>query len=967
MKNNYLFILTFLFGMLPNISFGQVNYTQNFDASAAGWTGLSPWATYWYSGGTACGGSGGALRVNIYAFNPSDIFTSPLVGTSVAGVVSLSYDYKVAEWSANTTGQGGDWGSFEVQYAASLSGPWTTAETVNQANHVVSGNCATRTVSFTPSAGDLYVRFNATYGTVGDYYLNFDNIVITESTTPCSGTPAPGNTVASLSSVCSSQNVTLSLANITSGVGVTYQWQSSTDGTTFNDITLATNATLTTSQTANTYYQCVVTCAGNSGTSAPIEVTMQPFQNCYCTPTYTTGTGVGDLISNVTLIGTTLDNNTGFVQGTPSYTYYTGQANYTAELVPSTTYNLSVSTGEWGSQGFSAWIDYNDDGIFTTSTDPLTNERVGFTPGVIGSGFTFGQVNATVAFPLSLSCSPPAGIHRMRVRCAYFVNGVDIDPCANYSYGETEDYDITILAAPACPSSATIVETTVTANSADLVWLAGCSTTNLFNIEYGVSGFTQGSGTVLSNQAVTISNDSIYYSLTGLMDNTTYDVYYQGVCGTNLSAWTLGGAFTTNCGAFSAIGFCESFDASSTSEACWTVIDNNNDALIYSWGSFSIWDLNNTANPYNGNNAAAINTDFNAGNNDDYLISPQLILTGNEVLTFRYAVYDDFEPNDFRVVLSTTGTDPADFTTELMALDQYSNTEYQDTSINLSAYTGNVYIAFHIPPGGLDGWLLFIDEFCIDVCIPTPGVDGSVNICRADSLVNLNTVITPGQNNGTWSFAANPGILSGSTMNISTLAANDYSAQYIVQTGCTSDTTIATVSVYDASSAGNDGTIEVCNLTSFNLLDGLSGIVNLDGTWYDPSNQAINGNTVVSSNLAGLYNYDYITGNGVCPDDTANVLVTVTICDAGLNSTAFDALNIYPNPTTGLIFISNEGASELLSYKILDLNGREILTAENAINGNEITPINLDSYQKGLYFITVYSANSQRMFRIVLQ
>jgi hypothetical protein len=116
-----------------------------------------------------------------------------------------------------------------------------------------------------------------------------------------------------------------------------------------------------------------------------------------------------------------------------------------------------------------------------------------------------------------------------------------------------------------------------------------------------------------------------------------------------------------------------------------------------------------------------------------------------------------------------------------------------------------------------------------------------------------------------------------------------------------------------------------------------------------------------------MYNYDYITGNGVCPDDTANVLVTVTDCGVGLNENVFNALNIYPNPTTGMLYISNEGSTESLSYTVTDVNGREVLTAQNAINGNEVTSINMDTYQRGMYFITVRSASSERMFRFVLQ
>jgi hypothetical protein len=90
----------------------------------------------------------------------------------------------------------------------------------------------------------------------------------------CSGTPAPGATVASATTFCNGQSVLLSLATATTGTGVTYQWQSSVDaGTTWVNITDATAATYTGAPTVATSYQCIVTCSGNSGTSTPVAIT----------------------------------------------------------------------------------------------------------------------------------------------------------------------------------------------------------------------------------------------------------------------------------------------------------------------------------------------------------------------------------------------------------------------------------------------------------------------------------------------------------------------------------------------------------------------------------------------------------------------------------------------------------------------------------------------------------------------
>ncbi len=84
---------------------------------------------------------------------------------------------------------------------------------------------------------------------------------------PCSGTPVPGVTLATASDLCVSGTSTLSLTNnYLTNSGITYQWESSADGTNWGDVNTATAATYTTpTLTATTYYRCRVTC--NAGPS----------------------------------------------------------------------------------------------------------------------------------------------------------------------------------------------------------------------------------------------------------------------------------------------------------------------------------------------------------------------------------------------------------------------------------------------------------------------------------------------------------------------------------------------------------------------------------------------------------------------------------------------------------------------------------------------------------------------------
>lgn len=92
----------------------------------------------------------------------------------------------------------------------------------------------------------------------------------------CSGTPIAGSATASPSSSCGAFTTNLSLTGASTGCGLTYQWQSSPNNSTWTNITGATSSTYNASVTANTYYRCIVTCGANSANSSSVYVTINP-------------------------------------------------------------------------------------------------------------------------------------------------------------------------------------------------------------------------------------------------------------------------------------------------------------------------------------------------------------------------------------------------------------------------------------------------------------------------------------------------------------------------------------------------------------------------------------------------------------------------------------------------------------------------------------------------------------------
>ena len=343
---------------------------------------------------------------------------------------------------------------------------------------------------------------------------------------------------------CSGELMTVNGTVVGQAAGLTYQWQISTDnGTTWGNISGETNINVSIPQTAASLYRLGVSyCGGEYAYTSSVSIAMDNVQNCFCIPAPTYGTTSGDLISSVSIVGTTLNNNTGFVNGTPAYMFYNSLPNHTATLMPSTTYTMNVATGAWGSQGMAAWIDYNDDGIFSTT------ERIGATPTQIGTGYTPGAVNATGSFTITLACAPPVGLHRLRVRTVYANNGVTLSPCTNYQWGETEDYMITIAPAPSCPSSGVFAANLITppmSTAADFTWEQGCASSTSYDFEYGPVGFVLGTGTQVLNQTVSVTGTLASYTLTGLSSSSSYDVYSRVNCSTSVSGWSVASSVST--------------------------------------------------------------------------------------------------------------------------------------------------------------------------------------------------------------------------------------------------------------------------------------------------------------------------------------------------------------------------------------------------------------------------------------
>ena len=257
--------------------------------------------------------------------------------------------------------------------------------------------------------------------------------------------------------------------------------------------------------------------------------------------------------------------------------------------------------------------------------------------------------------------------------------------------------------AQSCPQPTVDAVSDLTTTSVTLNWTAGGA-----EMDWEIEVINLTLGETLTGVATHTANTNSL-ALSSLDSSSEYGFALRADCGASeYSSWTDMQSFFTLCTPITAFPWSEDFESVSTPDIpnCWSIMNNNSDSDEFiTYSGYGV----------GGSTAAGLYTDFNSGNNDDYLILPQMTLTGNERLRFSVRSRSVGEPNDYRVVLSTTGNAAVDFSTELMALTQVASTTQTEISpINLSAYSGDVYIAIHVPSGGLDGYYIYFDEFVID-------------------------------------------------------------------------------------------------------------------------------------------------------------------------------------------------------------------------------------------------------------
>ena len=133
----------------------------------------------------------------------------------------------------------------------------------------------------------------------------------------------------------------------------------------------------------------------------------------------------------------------------------------------------------------------------------------------------------------------------------------------NYSYVYLDDIQVSRI--PTCVPVDNLHVTAVTTTSANLAWNHDATE---YEVEYGVAGHTLGQGTT-----VTVNAPSV--ALSGLTDDTQYDVYVRAICGVGDTSLWQTKSFYTDCNAITALPWSENFDGLTTSTTAATGVQPN--------------------------------------------------------------------------------------------------------------------------------------------------------------------------------------------------------------------------------------------------------------------------------------------------------------------------------------------------------------------------------------------------------
>ncbi|MFA6199368.1 MAG: choice-of-anchor J domain-containing protein [Bacteroidales bacterium] len=286
--------------------------------------------------------------------------------------------------------------------------------------------------------------------------------------------------------------------------------------------------------------------------------------------------------------------------------------------------------------------------------------------------------------------------------------------------------DVIIDYIPACAKPTQLVASNSTTIGVDLSWTEG---------NFGDANWWLYYKPINSTDWDSIPVNSNPYNLTGLNHSSTYNWYLRTDCGMTLSEASDISVFNTLCdGTITQFPWNEGFEldwvpainpGNKPAPNCWTVIDKGTTTFSSTGSGERIWSfVSSSSTAHSGNGSARCYTDYGTTDHNDWLISPQITLQGNERLRFwaMRSSSSTLEPDEISIFISDE-----DIVLDTTGMGQYGNMpeftqvfnqmlpvgSWQEYEVNLSQYVGNRYIAF-VRQGSPDGFNLRLDDVSVE-------------------------------------------------------------------------------------------------------------------------------------------------------------------------------------------------------------------------------------------------------------
>lgn len=336
------------------------------------------------------------------------------------------------------------------------------------------------------------------------------------------------------------------------------------------------------------------------------------------------------------------------------------------------------------------------------------------------------------------------------------------------AYGNNLYLDnIVIEEAPQCFVPDNIGTSNIALTSATISWdAANPVPAGGYDYELRTSGLpgSGATGLVASGNTAGLS-----VNFTNLTSGTYYNFYIQSNCGGGeVSIWSAATLFSTLCSPVTTYPWTEGFEGAYFPPVCWQSLDEDNDG--YNWEKVTTAALYPShSGTGSAGSASYDNPTSTALTPDNWLISPQLNIpaTGEFVLDYYVAAQDpDFAAEKYGVYISTTGTDPANFTE--VFVETLSSEIYLLRTVNLFAYNGqSIYIAWrHYDV--TDMFWMKIDDVTVRMLPPA---------CPTPQAQPTALVLTPQTNSVGGSFTASPTatgylVLASTSSTLTTLPQN---------------------------------------------------------------------------------------------------------------------------------------------------------------------------------------------------